>query len=407
MNNSRDITFSFFEDSKKRTRRLLITLSFLLISAIVWSLVFKIDITSLAEGEIIPLGEIKTIQHLEGGIIEKILVEESEEVEKDQPLIILAPTSSQVEVDELQVRIDSQLIKSARLEAEIDGFTSPIFNETLSKSRPDIIKKSKQLFTSRKNKYDGEINEIVILIEQSQVDVEILLRKTEMSEELLKENVTNEFAHLNILKELNNAKGKLQELQEKKSNIKNTWTEEARDELQLAQRELSQSNETMKKLLDNLERTIVKAPVDGFVKNLFFVTEGGVIAPGGVILDLVPSRDSLIVEARLQESDIGFVKPGQKVVVKLSSADSVNFGQIDGVVDRISPDTEQDENDNRIVFYKILINLSQTYFISKDRYYYLVPGVKVTSSIHIGERTLADYLLSPFLGSMSQSLQER
>ena len=271
MNNSRDITFSFFEDSKKRTRRLLITLSFLLISAIVWSLVFKIDITSLAEGEIIPLGEIKTIQHLEGGIIEKILVEESEEVEKDQPLIILAPTSSQVEVDELQVRIDSQLIKSARLEAEIDGFTSPIFNETLSKSRPDIIKKSKQLFTSRKNKYDGEINEIVILIEQSQVDVEILLRKTEMSEELLKENVTNEFAHLNILKELNNAKGKLQELQEKKSNIKNTWTEEARDELQLAQRELSQSNETMKKLLDNLERTIVKAPVDGFVKNLFFV----------------------------------------------------------------------------------------------------------------------------------------
>ena len=131
------------------------------------------------------------------------------------------------------------------------------------------------------------------------------------------------------------------------------------------------------------------------------------IKPGGAILDIVPTKDSLIVEARLPNSDIGFVKPGQSAVIKLSSADSVNFGQIDGIVTQISPDTEEDEEDKRIVFYKILIETDRNYFESKDRIYQLVPGVKVLASIHIGERTVANYLLSPFIGGMGQSFQER
>ena len=85
------------------------------------------------------------------------------------------------------------------------------------------------------------------------------------------------------------------------------------------------------------------------------------IKPGGAILNIVPTKDSLIVEARLPNSDIGFVKPGQSAVIKLSSADSVNFGQIDGTVTQISPDTEEDEDDKRIVFYKILIETDRNY----------------------------------------------
>ena len=399
--------FEFIDNERKGSRKVLVVFSGLILSLIIWSILFMIDITSVAKGEIIPLGEIKTIQHLEGGIIEKILVEESEEVKKDQSLVILAPTASQVEVDELQVRMDSQIIKSIRLEAEINNFETPVFSEDLINVRPDIIQKSMELFQSRKKKYDGEISEVNTLINQSQTDVDILLRKTEMSAQLLEEKVTNEFAHLNVLKELNTAKGRLEELIEKKTNVSNFWIEESRDELQLAQREISQSNETMKELRDNLERTIIKAPVDGFVKNLFFVTEGGVISPGGVILDLVPSKDSLILEARLKESDIGFVKPGQSAIVKLSSSDAVNFGQINGKVMRISPDTETDEDDNRIVFYKTLIELEQNYFEGNEKLYVLVPGVKVTASIQIGERTLANYLLSPFIDSLGQSFQER
>ena len=344
---------------------------------------------------------------MEGGIIEKILVKESEYVETGQPLVILAATASEVDVEELQVRMDTQIIKSIRLEAEINNFDTPIFPSKLSKKREKIINKSMELFISRQKNFEGSLKEFDASVEKAQTDVDILLRQAEMSQQLMEEQVTSEFAHLNILKELNNAKGMLEETIEKRENYINQFVEDSRNELQIAQRELSQSEETMKKLKDNLNRTTITAPVYGVVKNLFFVTEGGVIKPGGSILDLVPTRDSLIVEARLPNSDIGFVQIGQEAVVKLSSADSVNFGQINGRVIQISPDTEEDEDDKRIVFYKILVETDQNYFESKNRIYQLVPGVKVIASIYIGQRSVANYLLSPFIDTMETSLQER
>ena len=391
----------------RTTQLMFIAFSLFAIIMFLWSILFEIDIISNADGQIIPAGEIKTIQHLEGGIIDQILVKESEKVIKDQPLVILAATASQVDVDELQVRIDSQEIKSVRLEAEINDFEIPIFPDNLANQRREIVNKSMELFLSRKDNFEGQIKEINTIIDEMEVGVDILLRQVEMSAQLLEEKVTNEFAHLEILKELNRSNGALKEAIERKQNIKNEFIEEARNELQLAQRELSQSYETMKKLEDNLQRTTITAPVEGVIKNLFFVTEGGVIDPGGAILDIVPTKDNLIVEARLPNSDVGFVEPGQSAVVKLSSSDSVNFGQIDATVIQISPDTEQDENDKRVVFYKILLETEKNFFQSKDKIYQLVPGVKVVASIHIGQRTLANYLLSPFIGGIGESFQER
>ena len=395
------------EKHKKNTRIFFYVLSLFAVTAGLWMFLFNIDIISNAEGQVIPAGDVKTIQHLEGGIIDQILVKESDIVKKDDPLVILAATASEVDVDEAQVQIDAKKIESIRLEAEINDFDVPIFDDILVKDRPELVNKSLELFVSRKNKLEGDIKKVSAEIAQHQTAIDILIKQTEMSEQLLVEGIITEFAHYDLLKELNAAKGALETSLEEKENITKQFVESARNARQVAQREISELNETIKALKDNLERTVITAPVDGVVKNLFFVTIGGVIRPGEAILDIVPTKDNLIVEARLQESDIGFVKPGQSAVVKLSSADAVNFGQIEGIVDRISPDTEQDENDNRIVFYNIFVELDQNYFESKEKIYYLVPGVKVTASIQIGERTLANYLLSPFIGSLGQSFQER
>ena len=395
------------EKHKKNTQIFFYIMSLFAVTAGLWMFLFNIDIISNAEGQVIPAGDVKTIQHLEGGIIDQILVKESDIVKKDDPLVILAATASEVDVDEAQVQIDAKKIESIRLEAEINNFDVPIFDDSLINNRPELVNKSLELFVSRKNKLEGDIKKVSAEIAQHQTAIDILIKQTEMSEQLLVEGIITEFAHYDLLKELNAAKGALETSLEEKENITKQFVESARNARQVAQREISELNETIRALKDNLERTVITAPVDGVVKNLFFVTIGGVIRPGEAILDIVPTKDNLIVEARLQESDIGFVKPGQSAVVKLSSADAVNFGQIEGIVDRISPDTEQDENDNRIVFYNIFVELDQNYFESKEKIYYLVPGVKVTASIQIGERTLANYLLSPFIGSMGQSFQER
>ena len=392
---------------KRNTFLLFLTFSIFGFAMVFWSFFFEIDIVSNADGQIIPQGEVKTVQHLEGGIIDQILVKESEIVKKDQPLIVLAATASEVEVDEVQVQIDSQVIKSIRLEAEINSFDIPIFPDNLVNERSALVNKSMELFISRQNAFEGDLKELEAVILQHQTSLDILIRQVEMSEELLEQKVINEYAYLNVLKELNTAKGKLEESVEKKENVRNDFVQNARNELQIAQRDLSELNETIKALEDNLSRTSINAPVDGIVKNLFFVTEGGVIRHGEPILDIVPTKDNLIVEARLLDSDIGFVQPGQSAVVKLSSADSVNFGQIEATVTQISPDTEKDENDQRIVFYKILLETEKNYFESKNKIYQLVPGVKVVASIHIGQRTVANYLLSPFIGTMGESFQER
>jgi adhesin transport system membrane fusion protein len=399
--------FALPEKHRKNTKILFIVFSLFAFTLSLWMFLFNIDIISNAEGQVIPAGEVKTIQHLEGGIIDQILIQESDIVKKDDPLVILAATASEVDVDEAQVQIDAKIIESIRLEAEINDFGVPIFSDELVNNRPDLVNKSLELFISRKEKLEGAIKEVTAAVVQHQTAIDILLKQTQMSEQLLQEGIITEFSHLNLLKELNAAKGALEVAMEEKDNLTKKFIEDARNDRQIAQREISELNETMKALKDNLDRTVITAPVDGVVKNLFFVTIGGVIRPGEAILDIVPTKDNLIVEARLQESDIGFVKPGQSAVVKLSSADAVNFGQIEGIVERISPDTEQDENDNRIVFYNIFVELDQNYFESKEKTYYLVPGVKVTASIQIGERTLANYLLSPFIGSLGQSFQER
>ena len=395
------------EKHRKNTQLFFIAFSSFAFVAMAWMFLFNIDIISNAEGQVIPAGDVKTIQHLEGGIIDQILVKESDIVKAGESLVILAATASEVDVDEAQVQIDSKTIQSIRLEAEINNFDIPVFPDELVNKRQELVNKSLELFISRKDKIEGDIKEVTASIIQHQTAIDILIKQTDMSQQLLDEGIITEFAHLDLLKELNAAKGTLEAAIEEKDNITKEFIEDARNQRQVAQREISELNETIKALKDNLERTVITAPVDGVVKNLFFVTIGGVIRPGEPILDIVPTKDNLIVEARLQESDIGFVKPGQSAIVKLSSSDAVNFGQINGVVDRISPDTEQDENDNRIVFYNIFVELDQNYFESKEKTYYLVPGVKVTASIQIGERTLANYLLSPFIGSLGQSFQER
>ena len=271
---------------KKNTQIFFYTFTIFAFFSVVWMFTFNIDIISNAEGQVIPAGEIKTIQHLEGGIIDQILVKESDIVDEGDSLVILAATASEVDVDEAQVQIDAKTIQLIRLEAEINDFDVPIFSDELVTNRPELVNKSLELFVSRKDKLEGDKREVIAAISQHQTAIDILIKQTAMSEELLTEGIITEFAHLNLLKELNAAKGTLEAAIEEKDNITKDFIEDARNQRQIAQREISELNETIKALKDNLDRTIITAPVDGVVKNLFFVTIGGVIRPGRQFLIL-------------------------------------------------------------------------------------------------------------------------
>ena len=183
------------------------------------------------------------------------------------------------------------------------------------------------------------------------------------------------------------------------------FAEEARQELEDKRRRLNELNQRLGKFEDSLKRTTLRSPVDGVVKTLHVVTRGGVVRPGGDVVEIVPGEDRLVVEARLPIQDIGYVRPGQVARLKLASPDAVRFGSLDGTVTVVSPDTVITQQGQ--AFYKVRLETEQTYFERGPVRYQLYPGMQIMASILTGERTVLEYLLTPFLYAMDSALEER
>ncbi|WP_320169165.1 HlyD family type I secretion periplasmic adaptor subunit [Maridesulfovibrio sp.] len=398
-----------------------------------WACLFRLDIVSQAQGEVIPSSRVKPVQHLEGGIIRKISVREGDKVTKGQDLIELEATASDSSVEELDVRVTSLRVNIARLEAEDKGLEEPAYPEDLVKTYPDLVARSKSLFQTRKARLASDLESEREKIVQREQDIrqissrqrnareslKLLREQIAISAGLLKDGLTSRYKHLGFLKEESRLKGSIEEdnakmakarsaLIQAKADIQeitNSYYASVREELQEDRRELEEFTQRLRKFKDNLKRTVIRSPVDGVVKTLYVVSVGGVVRPGMTVMDIVPGGDKLVIEARLPISDVGYVKDGQKAVVKLASRDASRFGNLDGKVINISPDAYA--TDRGQTFYRVLIETDKDYFEHEGNFYKLFPGIQVIAGIHIGTRTVLEYILEPFMGSMSYAMRER
>ena len=412
-----------------------------------WAYVSKISVVSVAGGEVVPSGQVKTVQHLEGGIIKEILINEGQRVKKNEKLMILESTSNQADVNEVQARIDLLTIKTLRLEAEIHKEILPNYSNYYSLNYSNDVKQALDLFSTRTKRIQSEkliaeklvsqaeenikqeiqnLKQIEARFNQTVKTIQLLNEQIKISEELLEEELTTEYNHLNLLKEKSNldatqmedeeakigaesaivvARTSLEDATIKFQNVERFFNEESEKELEDTSREIAQLNEIKKKLLDSLSRTIIIAPVEGIIKELAYFTEGGVIPPNSSVMNIVPTGEELVIEAKLPTADIGFIKKGQEATIRLASADSINFGIINGTVSKISPDATQDEEGN--TYYKVEIKTQKTFFEYNEQKYNLTPGVEVSASILTGERTVAEYLLNPLFNISNKALRER
>lgn len=405
----------------------------MVVSFSIWASVSTLDIVSMATGEVIPSTQVKTIQHLEGGIVREILVRDGEAIKKGQLLMKLEPTASDADVAELLVRLRALSVDMARLEAMTTGAERPQFPSELMQTHPELIRQAKTRFNVRKRRHMGEvlrqeqavaqrkqeITEIQTRIRGASANLKLVNEQIKISEELMKDNLTNRFQHLDLLKEsrqlrgsidtdragLQRAKLALSEAQAELVNIRNAFDEEnqtALDETRLTHAELTAR---IRKFEASLQRTNVQSPVDGVIKTLHVFTVGGVLRPGDPIADIVPAGDKLIIEAKLPTQDIGYVAPGQHAVIKLASADAMRFGGLDGNVVNVSPDTLISPEGQP--FYKVRIETDKSFFESGAIKYNLFPGMQVMASIHTGQRTVLQYVIDPIRYSMGSAVQER
>lgn len=398
-----------------------------------WAYKGTLDIVSMAKGEVVPSGKIKHVQHFEGGIIREIKVKEGEKIVVDQPLVELEQVRSGASLEELKMRIDALEVDCFRFTAQLQKNEQIFFPKPILKDLPLLVKEANALFDAQKKSHQSTINRLRTIIHQKEQRIKtiqsqlgntleqlpLLEEELELSQDLLKDNLTTRMKHIAILKNKKKVKGKilnhrsslqearhdLNEAKEELNETKNQFNQETRENLKQAKQKLKELSVRVKKFEDNLQRTIIRSPINGVVKRLYLNTKGGVVKPGDTIADIVPSEERLIIEAHLNISDIGYIRENQKVFLQLPSKDARKFQKLKGKVVSISPDTFSDARGR--TFYNVRIESEQNFFQGKENRYRLYPGMILHAYIHIGKRTVLEYLIDPFVNTLSFSMQER
>lgn len=340
-------------------------------TAFIWMWLGTLDIVSLTSGSVVPSSQVKTIQHLEGGIVSKIYIEEGQRVLANQPLLDLESTDSKANVGEMLVRLATLTVKMARLRAESNGSEVIIFLSEVEKRTPKLVQQERALFKARRESYlsgfasqqglvlqkEQVIEQVTSRLVHSENKLKLLQEQISISDELLKDELTNRYNHITLLKDesillsqidedkalIKGSEASLVEAQEKLNEIRLGYQANSRGELEESRREHGELSQRMEKLKDSLKRTVLRAPVDGTIKTLNVHTVGGVIRPGEVVIEIVPVDDILLIEVKLPPQDVGFVQVGQTAQIRLASADATRLGKLDGKVIHISPDSIVDE----------------------------------------------------------------
>ena len=398
-----------------------------------WAVYGTLDIVSQAAGEVKPRSQIKTVQHLEGGIVSKIAVQEGAEVKAGQVLVVLESIQTDADANELKFRLASLEVGIARLKAEAEGAKGPTFSASLSQAHPNLVKQALRLFETRRNRTRAEIRaqketvnqrrqairEIQVRLKNARNSLKLLDEQVMLSADLLKRKLATKFKHLELMgrqseiksrteedrEALKGSRAALKEAEARLTQITAVSRADANELLEISRREFKELSQRSRKFADSLDRMTLRAPVDGIVKTIHVATLGGVIKAGETVVEIVPLGDTLIIEAQLPTQDIGYVAVGQDAVVRLNSPDLTRFGAIEGKVTGISPDKLI--RDDGLPYYRIRIETEKDRFEKNGQIFRLFPGTQVLASIQTGQRTVLEYLLDPFIGTMSEALRER
>lgn len=390
----------------------------------------EVSESATAQGQIVPSGAVKVVQHLEGGIVAEILVSDGEQVAPGQPLIRLDPAAIEPELQRMRARAASLTLTGERLRALILD-RDPEFG--VGDQYPDLVRNERDnLYVQRRDR-DNQRAVLQARLRQQQVHIETLKRQRTLLEEqmgiakqlvdmratLLEKGLTSRVSYLEALRQYSQTNGmvaenlgKLDQAQEDLAEAESSLLEldsrlrkEAQTELGEVTAELAQVIEAMEVNQDRVNRLVVRAPAEGIVSGSTKRTIGGVVRPGETIMEIVPITDKLEAEVRLSPRDIGHTVVGQPARVEVSTYDASIHGAVDGRLSRISASTFTDENGQP--FYKGIVELERDHVGNDTGRYPILPGMEASVDIVTGKRTLLRYLLKPVYRALDGAFHER
>ena len=369
----------------------LVLLLALLAAGLAWAGLSRVEEITEGEGRVVPSSREQIIQSLEGGILQEMRVREGDVVAAGQPLLRIDPTKADSSLKEGVSKRLALQATAARLAAESRG-TPLVFPAEVALDR-SIVKNETQTFVARRR----AVEESTGTLRRSR---ELLSREIAMIEPLVARGLVAEVELLRMRRQANDLELQIDERL-------NKYRTEAAGELTRVESELAQVTGVLTARQDLVDRTVIRAPLRGTVKNVRVTTIGGVIQPGQDIMEIVPLEDQLLVEARIPPSEVAFLRPGLAAKVKLTAYDYTSYGGLDGRVEFISADTLRDERKpGEENYYRVLVRTDKSVLVAGGKSLPIIPGMTATVEIRTGEKSVLDYLLKPVLRSR-EALRER
>ncbi|BCN23664.1 HlyD family type I secretion periplasmic adaptor subunit [Vibrio alfacsensis] len=401
------------------------------VAFVTWSVVTQVDEIAKAKGAVIPEGEKQVLQSAIGGKLKQILVKEGQLVEKGQPLVEFDATFQRTALEELKSQQVTLLASIERMNALLDN-REPNFGE-FEIDYPEIVSQQKAQLNAQKGLYfqkrivlekDSEqIAEQLRSVEKSLPSYEKELNATKQELNILERGYTaGNISRLRVLEmrqKLASIEQKIEETHGKKSVlIKQADSNEQKIEQLLAEAKAKVSDDRSKAVSDlsalnarvrssqaKLTNTLLVSPLQGLVQSLPSTQNGGVIQPGGTVVEIVPVGGQADFKARLSPRDIGFVSVGQPTRIKIDAFDYSRFGALKGEVESISPTTSQSERGE--IYYEVVVSIETPYFRDNPESFSILPGMTGEVDITTGEKSVFQYLWKPIYTNISVAFGER
>lgn len=417
----------------KAAQYLLYIIAALVVLALVWASLAKLDRVTRGQGWVVTSNQLQELQYLEGGIVKEILVSAGDRVAAGDILVKLDPTQMNVAFAQGQDGFNALSAKIARLEAEA-GLGPLEFPEGFEAAAPQAAANERQLYNARaaelaasleieEKKLDQRkkaLDDARVAFETSKEAALLAAEEHKIMATLVGKGIEPQVELLRARQRDAAAKGEMQRAEIAVSRIeleigeaageiwriRKTFSARAADELNQAKADLDALKGELPALRDRVARTEVRAPVAGVVNRVLVSTIGGVVSPGATIVELVPSEDTLLVEAKIKPSDIGFLKLGQAARVSITAYDSALYGSLDGVIETISPDAIEDEKTGER-FYNIKVRTSGEALKSRRGDLQIHSGMAAEVAVLNGKRSVLAYIVKPMTVMSERALRDK
>ncbi|MDB1125657.1 HlyD family type I secretion periplasmic adaptor subunit [Vibrio algarum] len=445
-----DKTAALLLNTPSSARILLWVMVLFFIAAIAWASWAQLDKVTVGQGKVIPSSQLQVVQNLEGGLVKSLLVREGDMVKEGQQLILIDDTRFRSDFREREQQVSnltasvlqlSASITSVQIQEEFDNanwedsvkidFNKLAFPPILSDTQPLLVQRQRDEYRQDLENLNNKLSVVDQQVKQKEQELIELTaraknlrtsynfakRELDITKPLADEGVVPKIELLKLQRQLNDTRRELTSTELKIPSITSAIREamlgridaalkfrsEQQEKLNQAQDKLSALTESTVGLEDKVNRTIVLSPVTGTVKKLHINTVGGVIQPGMDLIEIVPSEDTLLVEAKIAPKDIAFLRPGLPAIVKFSAYDFTRYGGLEGTLEHISADTIQDEEGNS--FYMVTVRTDDHKF-GTEAGLPIIPGMTASVDIITGKRTVLDYILKPILTAQKTALRE-